>query len=110
MTQTINDKIKEVLKDTSFEHYQYEDIDSASELIESLQEQINQEEVIYYSNAIKYLAENDASLTDSRDLALELGYELKDINSELLATLLQQKNLNEELDNLVSDIKELFGE
>tara|TARA_R110000751_G_scaffold280507_1_gene382983 strand:+ start:463 stop:858 length:396 start_codon:yes stop_codon:yes gene_type:complete len=46
------------------------------------------EEVIYYHKAIKYLQENDASLTDSIEIAHEHGYTLENINSELLATLL----------------------
>lgn len=102
--------IKELLKNTSFECYQYEDFESADELIESLREEINEDEVIYYSNAIKYLSENDCSLRESLELADELGYEVKNINSELLATLLQQKNMNEELDGLVGEIEEIFNQ
>ena len=45
-------------------------------------------EIIYYYKAIKYLAEFDASLSESLEIANELGYELKNINSELLASLL----------------------
>ncbi|MBP9778616.1 MAG: hypothetical protein KBD25_05505 [Rickettsiaceae bacterium] len=107
----IETKLKELFKGTSFECYSYlEGYDNAKDLIESLQEQINQEEVIYYSNAIKYLADNDASLADSIEIACELGYELKNVNSELLATLLQQKNLNEELCALTSEIEACFEE
>ena len=110
MTTTINEKIKELLKDTSFECYQYEDFDSAEELMESLQEEINQDEVIYYHNAIKYLSENDASLKESLSIAEELGYSVGDINSELLATLLQQRELTEELSNLRSEIESIYEE
>ena len=45
------------------------------------------EEIIYYSKAIKYLQENDASLSQSIEIAHEMGYELQNINSELLASL-----------------------
>tara|TARA_R110000823_G_scaffold310560_1_gene435528 strand:- start:1131 stop:1493 length:363 start_codon:yes stop_codon:yes gene_type:complete len=48
-------------------------------------------EVIYYYKAIKYLQEFDASLNESLELAEELGYELNNINSELLASLLASK-------------------
>lgn len=110
-TMTINDKLKELFKDTSFECYSYmEGYDNAQELIESLQEQINQDEIIYYSNAMEYLRNNDASLTKSIDIALECGYELKDINSELLATLLQQSNLTEEFNGLLDEIEACFEE
>ena len=52
-------------------------------------------EIIYYHNAIKYLQEFDSSLYESLKLASELGYELVNINSELLASLLATK-YNEE--------------
>lgn len=110
MTKTINEALKTLLKDTSFECYQYEDFDSADELIESLQEQINEDEVIYYHNAIKYLSENDASLKESLGIAEELGYSISDINSELLATLLQQREMSEELSGLRDEIEEIYAE
>jgi len=44
-------------------------------------------EIIYYSKAIVYLQNNDASLIDSLVIAEELGYKIENINSELLATL-----------------------
>jgi hypothetical protein len=44
-------------------------------------------EIIYYSKAIKYLAENDASLGESINISLEIGLSLENINSEALASL-----------------------
>ncbi len=110
MTQTINSALKELFKDTSFECYQFEDFDTAEELIDAMREEISQDEVIYYSNAMKYLSENDASLTESLSLAHELGYTADNINSELLATLLQQQNLNEELSELTSEIESIYNQ
>lgn len=109
-TLTITEKLKELFTNTGLDCYQYEGFDSSDELIENMREEINQDEVIYYSNAMKYLSENDASLQESMALASDLGYEAKDINSELLATLLQQKNLNEELDNLINEIEDIYSE
>jgi len=106
----IESKLKELFKNTSFECYQYEGFETAEELIEHMQEEISEDEVIYYSNAMKYLSENDNSLTESLGLAHELGYTADNINSELLATLLQQQNLNEELSELNSQIEECFEE
>lgn len=54
-------------------------------------------EVIYYTNAMKYLMEYDVSLQESMQLAYELGYTCKDINSELLATLLKRSHAMEEV-------------
>lgn len=109
-TNTVNTQLKELFKDTSFDCFQYGDFESADELIESLREEINQEEVIYYRTAMEYLMENDNSLHESMALAHDMGYEAKDINSELLATILKQQNLNEELNDLVSDIEEIYSE
>ena len=44
-------------------------------------------EIIYYSNAMKYLQENDCSLSESLDLANQMGFTLENINSETLASL-----------------------
>ena len=44
-------------------------------------------EIIYYSKAIKYLADNDASLGESINISLEIGLSLESINSETLASL-----------------------
>ena len=49
-------------------------------------------EIIYYVNAIKYLQENDASLHESLEIAKEFGFELKNLNSEVLASLLASRN------------------
>lgn len=110
MELTINEKLKEVFKDTSFESYSYEDFTSYDELMENLQDQISCDEIIYYSNAIEYLSENDASLNESINIAIDLGYTLENINSEILATILSQQNLKEELNNLENEIKECFEE
>jgi 5'-3' exonuclease len=107
---TVEARIKEVLKGTGFESYQYGGFESADELIEHIRTEISEDEVIYYSNAMDYLSKNDASLKDSIEIALEFGYDLKSINSELLATLLQQRNLEEELNGLISEIEECFNE
>ncbi len=107
---TINAQLKELFKDTGFELYSYEDFESAEELIDAIREEINQDEVIYYSNAIKYLMENDNSLQESLGLAHDLGYTADKINSELLATLLKQQNLNEELNELELAIEGIYLE
>ena len=45
------------------------------------------EEIIYYSNAIEYLKENDSSLFESLEIATEYGYTTENLNSETLASL-----------------------
>ena len=45
------------------------------------------EDIIYYHKAMKYLSEHDNSLYDSIDLAYQMGFDLKNLNSETLASL-----------------------
>ena len=65
-------------------------------------------EIIYYSKAIEYLKENDNSLTRSLEIADELGLELANLNSELLATLLYQDKLYNELWEIENEIMQYF--
>lgn len=104
----INEELKKLFDSTSFDAYAYEGHEDAESLIESLREQINQDEIIYYANAMKYLMENDCSLHDSLAIASEMGYEADKLSSEILATILYQNNLNEELGGIISDIEEIF--
>ena len=106
----IQDKIKELVKGTVLEDYGISECETAAELIESLQEQIDQDEVIYFSNAMKYLSENDASLTESIDIAVSLGYGLSSVTSELLATLHQQQANSEALSKITSEIEAIYEE
>lgn len=53
-------------------------------------------EVTYYANAMQYLRENDVSLTESLEIAKEYGYNIDALNSEVLASLLKTRNLEEE--------------
>jgi len=108
-SQTRTEKIAQLLKDSrQLDGLDAPETDNADECIEALEEQINETEVIYYSNAIKYLAENDAGLNTSMGLATDMGYEVRSINSELLATLLQQENMRAELGRLRADIEEIY--
>lgn len=120
------EKIKEIIKDNEknydFNDYilnyckddELETIKDGQDLenyLESLNDdrQITDVEVIYYAVAMEYLINNDNSLRESIDIAIEYGYQLKNINSELLATLLKsQNNLNDYqkfVENCVKDFE-----
>ena len=66
-------------------------------------------EIIYYSNAIKFLTENDPSLTESLEIASELGFEVQNLNSEILASLLASKFAREEFYELEDEINDFFA-
>ena len=66
-------------------------------------------EIVYYSSAIKYLAENDPSLRDSLELACEYGYSPRDLSSEILASLLASDRLRNNWSDLEEEITEFFN-
>ena len=89
-----------------------DDVTDADDLYNShIERAINESsEIIYYSRAMDYLAENDASLTRSLELASEFGYSLEDLNSEKLASIL---NYQENVDNFrknAGEINDLLDE
>ena len=93
----------------------YVDIDAIDEndAFNSIYEMIEENDgfncdVIYYSNAIKYLQENDPSLRESLEIAEEYGYDIKNLNSEILASLLKSQNVRNEFLELRDEINEFF--
>jgi len=56
-------------------------------------------DILYYNRAMEYLSENDWTLTESLQLAHEMGFSLENLNSETLATIHYQ-------DALINSIKE----
>jgi hypothetical protein len=77
---------------------------------EALQQAISEQEITYYSKALEYLGDNDPSLIESLSIAHDMGYEAKDLNSELLATLLLQQNLMDKLSEDMNTFEDLFDE
>jgi hypothetical protein len=66
-------------------------------------------EIIYYSKAMRYLSEYDATLKESLNIALEYGYSLKDLNSETLASLLASENARTEFYELENEINNILN-
>ena len=86
------------------------------EVMDILTEVFDSIEIIYYSEAIKYLQENDQSLMDSLEIAEELGYSVSDLSSEVLASLLAGRierenfifpDFSEELEAIQKRIEEI---
>jgi len=114
-TQEIVDFLIEIENDTKIEILSYinlQDIDFEN-AFDSINEAIDENngfdiEIIYYSNAMEYLTRNDNGLCESIEIAIDYGYELKNINSELLASLLASQNSREQFNNYENEINELF--
>lgn len=87
--------------------YNWREFDSLEEFEEEVRENyINTTEIIYYTKAIEFLKENDPSIQEAFELASDFWYETKNLNSELLATILLQEYLNQELSELISELEE----
>ncbi len=87
------------------------DLTDVNDLFDDLQENgYFNEEIIYYSTAIRYLKENDPSLTESLEIATEYGYEAKNLNSEVLASLhASQKKENTFFEDIAPELETLFN-
>jgi len=107
----ILNKLTELDKTTGYNFdlpYYYSDGISFDDFLESVTESIHETEVIYYSKAMKILSEYDNSLTESLEMAEEQGFEITNINSELLATLILQNRMFESLADITDEIEGLF--
>jgi len=101
----MNRLIKKLEKNCGIE-LTYLNTNTMEDLIESVETAINEQmEVIYYLEAMKYLAENDPSLLESIQIAREYG--ITDINSEFLATIHLQKKTRDKAYEIINDYKEL---
>lgn len=99
-----NDYVKNYVSDEDIEAC--ETVEDVRELLEKANEdyEITDTEVIYYTNAIAYLQENDPSLSESLEIASEYGYETSKLNSEILASLLMSRNNQEDYNDFVANV------
>jgi len=92
-------------------HYnEIEYINNSDDLLELIEDNNGFNiDIIYYSKAIKYLTENDASLSESIELAVDMGYELENVNSELLASLHASQKAREDFHDITDEIDEILS-
>lgn len=67
-------------------------------------------EIIYYSRAIEFLRENDPSLRNSLEIASNMGFDVKNLNSEILASLLASELIRDEFSDIFTELDELCQE
>jgi len=67
-------------------------------------------EIIYYSRAMEYLAENDPSLKESFRIVSEYGYQVENLSSEVLASILASETVQNDFEELEDEISEILGE
>ncbi|MCQ2075969.1 MAG: hypothetical protein MJZ20_02900 [Bacteroidaceae bacterium] len=102
-----NEAIEDIVCDNL---HALDNIANPQDFIEEIRDRIYEQEIIYHSRAMNYLMDNDASLQDSLALAHEYGYTCDKLNSETLATLLYQDNLQRNLSNLEKEITDAIDE
>jgi nitric oxide synthase oxygenase domain/subunit len=87
------------------------EVNSFDEILDAIDDSNGFEvDIIFYANAMEYLTRNDPSLNESMEIAEELGYTPKNINSELLASLLASRNCRDEFYEYKSEIDTFFDE
>lgn len=95
----------------SINEYDLEGLKSYDDLYDYLNEKnLFWVDIIYYHKAIKYLMENDPSLTESMEIANNSGYQFTcDLNSELLASLHATEKAKENFANMKTEIDYSFA-
>jgi len=66
--------------------------------------------VVYYSKAMEFLQRNDPTLTLSLRLAEDMGYNMLDVDSEILASILKMNMIQNMLYDRADDITAFFYE
>jgi intracellular sulfur oxidation DsrE/DsrF family protein len=88
-----------------------EDFTTAQEVEEILSDnQAFDVEIIYYSRAIEFLKKNDPSLKNSLEIASNMGFDTKNLNSEILASLLASELIRDEFSDIFTELDELCQE
>ena len=111
LNQLLQDRLHELCeKYLNDDPFQYLDESFVEDIHEYTAQEIEEElldngffnvEIIYYSNAIEYLKENDSSFSESLEIAYELGYETQHLNSELLASLHASRKKEDDFNEFV---------
>ena len=100
----------ENLNIVDFIEHDFEYIRNANDLYEELESNdAFNIDIIYYNRAMKYLSENDFSLSESIDIAVQHGYSLENINSELLASLHASQKARDDFWRCKDDINEILS-
>lgn len=117
--EEIKPKIENFLKSIEVENLEILDFINIDEIdhsdaFESIFEMINDNggfniDIIYYSNSIEYLRRHDNSLNESIEIAIEYGYTIENLNSELLASLLASKNVMIDFVDYREEIENFFN-
>ena len=109
MKKETQEQILKILNESNIDiewsyYIDFDNLEIDGNLSEQIRKQVEDSdaldvEIYYYSNAIKFLQENDPSLQESLEIASDAGYNLENLNSEILASLLASQMLQEDFCN-----------
>ena len=86
------------------------DINDSDDLLELIEDNNGFDiDIIYYNRAMTYLSENDFSLSESIEIAVDMGYSLENINSELLASLHASQKARDDFHGITDEIDEILS-
>ena len=101
--------LTEVLKTTNADLYDFRR--GIAYLDDEVVEYIDEtSDITYYSSAMEFLTKHDNSLRDSLELAGEMCYKAQDLNSEILASLLNASRKRQEWDDIRDKADEVIEE
>lgn len=114
-TKQQDERIKDLFDNTNFlieldYEYLIYNLEDLNDLENDFYQMISEHEMIYYSKCMNFLKEYDNSLCESLIIAEELGYTPKNLTSEILATLLIQRFMNDEVSEIIDELKEILEE
>ena len=111
LIKLFEDYLPEIDIDYILNYYEIgEDINNSYDLLELIEDNNGFDiDIIYYNRAMDYLSENDFSLSESIEIAIEFGYSLENINSELLASLHASQKAREDFHSITDEIDEILS-
>lgn len=110
LIELFEDYAEDIDIDSILVYNEIEDINNSDDLLELIEDNDGFNiDIIYYSKAIKYLSENDASLSESIEIAVDLGYSLENLNSETLASLHASQKARDDFWDIKDEIDEILS-
>ena len=110
LIKLFEDYAEDIDIDSILHYNEIEDINDSDDLLELIEDNNGFDiDIIYYNRAMKYLSENDFSLRESIEIAVDMGYELENINSELLASLHASQKVRDDFYSITDEIDEILS-
>lgn len=110
LIKLFEDYAEDIDIDSILHYNDIEDINNSDDLLELIEDNNGFDiDIIYYNRAMKYLSENDFSLSESIQIAVDMGYSLENINSELLASLHASQEAREDFHGITDEIDDILS-